>query len=309
MGNERKGRGQRGARRAARCNDGRDERVLSGVQSKESVVRKKRRPSARRATFRESGAAWPKKSAVHGGQRALLSCMLVATALVGSACHGLLRHAAFHASRRSKFGALLTPRFFKVSRPPQPPSIYGSSPRCARAARRARFRAACRFGGGRPAPPYGWDTRAARATHHAPRARTAHHAHRRALHRAPRCTAHHAPSRATLRHAPPVCSSHSWARAAWGRCSQKNAGRPPIYSSCIRWRACLCTEWAGTVAALARQAVRKLSGWSARRPFAAEGAEKLAAAAVRLALNLVLRAGVADVPDLGAPSPRVTPLR
>ena len=117
MGNERKGRGQRGARRAARCNDGRDERVLSGVQSKESVVRKKRRPSARRATFRESGAAWPKKSAVHGGQRALLSCMLVATALVGSACHGLLRHAAFHASRRSKFGALLTPRFFKVSRP------------------------------------------------------------------------------------------------------------------------------------------------------------------------------------------------
>ena len=132
MGNERKGRGQRGARRAARCNDGRDERVLSGVQSKESVVRKKRRPSARRATFRESGAAWPKKSAVHGGQRALLSCMLVATALVGSACHGLLRHAAFHASRRSKFGALLTPRFFKVSRPP---SIYGSSPRCVHAPR------------------------------------------------------------------------------------------------------------------------------------------------------------------------------
>ena len=126
MGNERKGRGQRGARRAARCNDGRDERVLSGVQSKESVVRKKRRPSARRATFRESGAAWPKKSAVHGGQRALLSCMLVATALVGSACHGLLRHAAFHASRRSKFGALLTPRFFKVSRPPP-----RSSPRIA----------------------------------------------------------------------------------------------------------------------------------------------------------------------------------
>ena len=162
--------------------------------------------------------------------------MLVATALVGSACHGLLRHAAFHASRRSKFGALLTPRFFKVSRAP---SIYGSSPRCARATRRARFRAACRFGGGRPAPPYGWDTRAARATHHAPRARSAHHAHRRALHRAPRCTAHHAPRRATLRHAPPVCSSHSWARAAWGRCSQKNAGRPPIFSSCIRWRACL----------------------------------------------------------------------
>ena len=126
MGNERKGRGQRGARRAARCNDGRDERVLSGVQSKESVVRKKRRPSARRATFRESGAAWPKKSAVHGGQRALLSCMLVATALFGSACHGLLRHAAFHASRRSKFGALLTPRFFKVSRPPP-----RSSPRIA----------------------------------------------------------------------------------------------------------------------------------------------------------------------------------
>ena len=90
-----------------------------------------------------------------------------------------------------------------------------------------------------PPPPYGWDTRAARATHRAPRARTAHHAHRRALHRAPRCTAHHAPSRATLRHAPPVCSSHSWARAAWGRCSQKNAGRPPIFSSCIRWRACL----------------------------------------------------------------------
>ena len=162
--------------------------------------------------------------------------MLVATALVGSACHGLLRHAAFHASRRSKFGALLTPRFFKVSRAP---SIYGSSPRCARATRRARFRAACRFGGGRPAPPYGWDTRAARATHHAPRARSAHHAHRRALHRASRCTAHHAPRRATLRHAPPVCSSHSWARAAWGRCSQKNAGRPPIFSSCIRWRACL----------------------------------------------------------------------
>ena len=68
MGNERKGRGQRGARRAARCNDGRDERVLSGVQSKESVVRKKRRPSARRATFRESGAAWPwcKASVVQG---------------------------------------------------------------------------------------------------------------------------------------------------------------------------------------------------------------------------------------------------
>ena len=59
------------------------------------------------------------------------------------------------------------------------PSIYGSSPRCARAARRARFRAACRFGGGRPAPPYGWDTRAARATHHAPRARTAHPPHHR----------------------------------------------------------------------------------------------------------------------------------
>ena len=125
--------------------------------------------------------------------------MLVATALVGSACHGLLRHAAFHASRRSKFGALLTPRFFKVSRAP---SIYGSSPRCARATRRARFRAACRCGGGRPAPPYGWDTRAARATHHAPRARTAHHAHRRALHRAPRCTAHHAPRRATR------CATH-----------------------------------------------------------------------------------------------------
>ena len=125
--------------------------------------------------------------------------MLVATALVGSACHGLLRHAAFHASRRSKFGALLTPRFFKVSRAP---SIYGSSPRCARATRRARFRAACRFGGGRPAPPYGWDTRAARATHHAPRARSAHHAHRRALHRAPRCTAHHAPRRATR------CATH-----------------------------------------------------------------------------------------------------
>ena len=89
-------------------------------------MRKKRGPSARRATFRESGAAWPKKSAVHGGQRALLSCMLVATALVGSACHGLLRHAAFHASRRSKFGALLTPRFFKVSRPPP-----RSSPRIA----------------------------------------------------------------------------------------------------------------------------------------------------------------------------------
>ena len=42
---------------------------------------------------------------------------------------------------------------------------------------------------------------------------------RTALHRAPRATPRH-----TLRHAPPVCSSHSWARAAWGRCSQKNAG-------------------------------------------------------------------------------------
>jgi len=137
------------------------------------------------------------------------------------------------------------------------PSIYGSSPRCARAARRARFRAACRFGGGRPAPPYGWDTRAARATHHAPRARTAHHAHRRALHRAPRCTAHHAPSRATLRHAPPVCSSHSWARAAWGRCSQKNAGRPPIFSSCIRWRACLSSILHRAPRCTARHAPRR----------------------------------------------------
>jgi len=81
-----------------------------------------------------------------------------------------------------------------------------------------------------------------RGARHAPRTARTHrapHAHRRALHRAPRCTAHHAPRRATLRHAPPVCSSHSWARAAWGRCSQKDAGRPPIFSSCIRWRACL----------------------------------------------------------------------
>ena len=201
MGNERKGRGQRGARRAARCNDGRDERVLSGVQSKESVVRKKRCPSARRATFRESGAAWPKKSAVHGGQRALLSCMLVATALVGSACHGLLRHAAFHASRRSKFGALLTPRFFKVSRAP---SIYGSSPRCVHAPR----------GGHASAPPAALVAdaphhptvgtharRAPRTTHraHAPRAprSSPRIAPRTALHRAPRAKPRHAAPRTT----------------------------------------------------------------------------------------------------------------
>ena len=80
--------------------------------------------------------------------------------------------------------------------------------------------------------------RAPRTTHRAHAARTtliaAHCGPRTALHRAPRATPRH-----TLRHAPPVCSSHSWARAAWGRCSQKNAGRPPIFSSCIRWRACL----------------------------------------------------------------------
>ena len=82
------------------------------------------------------------------------------------------------------------------------PSIYGSSPRCARAARRARFRAACRFGGGRPAPPYGWDTRAARATHHAPRARTA-----RTTLIAAHCTAHRAAPR-TTRQAAPRCATH-----------------------------------------------------------------------------------------------------
>ena len=101
-------------------------RVERGAKQGERGAKEEAPKRARRATFRESGAAWPKKSAVHGGQRALLSCMLVATALVGSACHGLLRHAAFHASRRSKFGALLTPRFFKVSRPPP-----RSSPRIA----------------------------------------------------------------------------------------------------------------------------------------------------------------------------------
>ena len=45
---------QRGARRAARCNDGRDERVLRSVWCKESVVRKKR---GQRWETREKGAA------------------------------------------------------------------------------------------------------------------------------------------------------------------------------------------------------------------------------------------------------------
>ena len=201
MGNERKGRGQRGARRAARCNDGRDERVLSVVQSKESVVRKKRRPSARRATFRESGAAWPKKSAVHGGQRALLSCMLVATALVGSACHGLLRHAAFHASRRSKFGALLTPRFFKVSRPMAGPPLSMV---------RARVVCTRRAAGTLPRRlPLWWRTPRTtlrlghtRGARHAPRTARTQRAPRSSPRIAPRTALHRAP-RATPRHAAP----------------------------------------------------------------------------------------------------------
>ena len=125
--------------------------------------------------------------------------MLVATALVGSACHGLLRHAAFHASRRSKFGALLTPRFFKVSRPP---SIYGSSPRCVHAPR----------GGHASAPPAAL---VADAPHHptvgthARRApRTTHRAHApRTTLIAAHCTAHRAAPR-TTRQAAPRCATH-----------------------------------------------------------------------------------------------------
>ena len=124
--------------------------------------------------------------------------MLVATALVGSACHGLLRHAAFHASRRSKFGALLTPRFFKVSRTPL--SMV-----------RARVVHAPR-GGHASAPPAAL---MADAPHHptvgthARRARrTTHRAHApRTTLIAAHCTAHRAAPR-TTRHAAPRCATH-----------------------------------------------------------------------------------------------------
>ena len=85
---------------------------------------------------------------------------------------------------------------------PGPLYLWFEPALCARAARRARFRAACRFSGGRPAPPYGWDTRAARATHHAPRARTA-----RTTLIAAHCTAHRAAPR-TTRQAAPRCATH-----------------------------------------------------------------------------------------------------
>ena len=61
------------------------------------------------------------------------------------------------------------------------------------------FRTAYRFGGVRHSPPYGWDTRTARATRHAPstthcaRRSSPRIALRAALHRAPRTTRHTAP--------------------------------------------------------------------------------------------------------------------